>query len=118
MGILALSGCSMVELDPAGERVQIVDSISPTDLLSYEKVGAVRTVDTYSLNEGYDEVRNQAGKMNADVLRIWVAQPDRCTLDIIAGNEAKRCFRIEGEAFRKKRSLESASTKSVDQPQI
>jgi hypothetical protein len=98
---LLLAACSTTTLDDRGDKVTIVDSISPTDLLTYERVTSLYSHGMRSIESCRNDLRNQAAKAGATVLRISSSEPANCAEDILSSGP-KDCFNAHGDAYRPK----------------
>jgi len=102
---LLIQSCTTAALDPGGEHVVVVDSISPTDLLSYDPVGGgLQSIGMLSVENCRNDLRNQAASMGATVLRISSIEPAYCALDGLQSGAQKNCFTAYGDAFKPKAS--------------
>jgi hypothetical protein len=105
---LLLTSCAVAELGPQGKRVVIVDSLSASDLLYYEPLDEISSRAMMSVGDCYRDLRNQAGALGADIVRVSSKEPAYCALDSFDSKKSKDCFTVHGQAFRKIKSTAAA----------
>jgi hypothetical protein len=100
--IVALTawGCTTATLSPEGEKVHIVQSISATDLLHYEKVGPIECLFMADDRNCHNELRNEAAKIGATVVHITEKKTGQtCTI----GGSNHSCVSMTADAYRPKK---------------
>ncbi len=97
-----LMGCTHATLDAEAEKVVIVDSISPSDLLVYDRVAELKCLGMSSLDFCRKDLRNQAAAIGATVVKITSTEPAYCALDALTGKGEKKCLHAYGDAFKPK----------------
>lgn len=98
----------MAELEPQGKRVVIVDSISASDLLFYEPLDEISSRAMMSMEDCYRDLRNQAGTLRADIVRVSSKEPAYCPFHSFDSKKGKECFTVHWQAFQR-RPVEAAS---------
>lgn len=98
---LLLFGCSITELDTRGRQVMIVDSMAAQDAFYFEPLGEVHCAGMISEDYCRNELRNRAGAIGADIVRITSKAPDYCGIEFLTPSAPKSCMGMSGEAFRK-----------------
>ena len=102
--LFVLSGCAFTALEPQGHKVVIIDSLAASDLLHYEPVAELSSGAMYTAEDCLRDLRNQAGSLGADFVRVSSREPSYCAFEGWSGKEKKNCFRAFGQAFRKIRT--------------
>lgn len=96
-----LTGCGIAQLDPRGSQVMIVDSMGAQDSFYFEPLGEVRCIGMITEEDCRRDLRNQAGALGADIVRVTSSDRDFCGVDFLTPSAPKKCTAMSGEAFRK-----------------
>ena len=94
---VSLTGCSSAILESDGAKTQIVDGISASDLLYYESAGTFTSYGMRTLEDCRNDLRNQASRSGAKILRITSSEPATCLF-----TSEKTCFNMHADGFRQK----------------
>lgn len=100
---LTIVGCGNASLTPAGEQVQVRDTLYPGDLFRYENIGSISSYNMNSANDCLNDIRNQAAMRDADFVHTTSIESTYCPWDTWDNQtREKKCFNMHADAFRRK----------------
>jgi hypothetical protein len=99
---LAVTGCTTATLSTAGDQVMIVDTMSASDLLSYEHVADLQSIGMQTVEDCRNDLRNQAAQKGATIIRITSSEPSYCGVEGFQNGAVQKCVTVYADAFKPK----------------
>jgi hypothetical protein len=102
LSMALVTSCATGQLGSSGQRVMIVDSISASEMASYDYVDAIQSVGMASIEDCRNDLRNKAAAIGATILRVTSIEPAYCGLGGFQPSAPKNCFTAHADAFKPK----------------
>lgn len=97
--LISVCGCTVAQLTPEGEKVHVVNTISATDLVYYDKAGAVKCLYLADERNCINEMKNKAALIQASVILITSREGNQ-PCGLLGTNST--CVNMTADAYKRK----------------